>query len=95
MQYILWFEELNKDSIPLAGGKGANLGEMVNLKLPVPAGFVVSTKAFNYFLETSGIKSMIDELIDNCDVENTEQLMQTSREIKELILKNILQLKNI
>ncbi len=27
----------------LLGGKGANLAEMVNLKIPVPAGFTIST----------------------------------------------------
>ena len=29
---------------PLLGGKGANLAEMVNLKLPVPPGFTITTK---------------------------------------------------
>ncbi|TSC54171.1 MAG: hypothetical protein LiPW31_218, partial [Microgenomates group bacterium LiPW_31] len=27
-KYILWFTEVDKDDIPLVGGKGANLGEM-------------------------------------------------------------------
>ena len=38
MEYILWFEQLNKESGYVAGGKGANIGEMVKLKLPVPQG---------------------------------------------------------
>jgi len=33
----------------LLGGKGANLAEMVNLELPVPAGFTITTEVCNYY----------------------------------------------
>jgi len=33
----------------LLGGKGANLAEMVNIKLPVPAGFTITTEVCTYF----------------------------------------------
>ena len=35
----------------LLGGKGANLAEMTNMKLPVPAGFTISTEVCAYFYE--------------------------------------------
>ena len=35
----------------LLGGKGANLAEMVNLKLPVPPGFTIITEVCNYYYE--------------------------------------------
>jgi pyruvate,orthophosphate dikinase len=38
----------------LLGGKGANLGEMTKLKLPVPPGFVVTTVACRAFLAAGG-----------------------------------------
>ena len=38
--------ELGRADLSLAGGKGANLGEMLRLGLPVPPGFVVSTRAY-------------------------------------------------
>src|SRR6185295_16221490 len=38
--------ELSRADLPTAGGKGANLGEMIRLGLPVPPGFVVSAGAF-------------------------------------------------
>jgi pyruvate,orthophosphate dikinase len=34
----------------LLGGKGANLAEMASLKLPVPAGFTISTRVCTYFV---------------------------------------------
>jgi len=41
--YVVWFREIDKDDIPLVGGKGANLGEMVKAGFPVPNGFIVTT----------------------------------------------------
>src|SRR5262245_18981400 len=35
----------------LLGGKGANLAEMTNIGLPVPAGFTLTTEVCNYFSE--------------------------------------------
>ena len=37
---IVWFDQVTKQDIPLVGGKGANLGEMTNAKIPVPPGFI-------------------------------------------------------
>jgi len=38
----------------LLGGKGANLAEMASLKLPVPAGFTISTRVCNHFYAHGG-----------------------------------------
>ena len=38
----------------LLGGKGANLGEMTKLGLPVPPGFIVTTEACNAYLAADG-----------------------------------------
>ncbi len=38
----------------LLGGKGANLAEMTNIGLPVPAGFTISTDVCAYFYEHEG-----------------------------------------
>ena len=43
---IVAFEGLGADSLPIAGGKAANLGEMVRAGFPVPAGFCITTAAF-------------------------------------------------
>lgn len=86
MGYMLWLDQLSKDSGNIGGGKAANLGEMVKIGLPVPEAFVITTKAFNKFLEVSGIRSQIKELLEECDVENTSQLLETSKKIKDLIL---------
>src|SRR3989442_12246811 len=37
------------DMKDLLGGKGANLAEMTNIGLPVPAGFTITTEVCNYY----------------------------------------------
>jgi pyruvate,orthophosphate dikinase len=38
---------------PLLGGKGANLAEMVNLKLPVPPGFTITTEVCTHYYKNN------------------------------------------
>src|SRR3989338_2474036 len=85
---ILWFSDLSKDSIPEVGGKGANLGEMFNIKLPIPNGFCVTVSAYQTFIDATGIKSRISNLLKNLDVENTDSLNEVSYKIRELIVKS-------
>jgi pyruvate,orthophosphate dikinase len=39
---VYMFKEGNATMRDLLGGKGANLGEMTNMGLPVPQGFIIS-----------------------------------------------------
>ena len=48
--YVRWFDELGKADVLLAGGKGANLGEMTRAGLPVPPGFVIVAAAYHTFI---------------------------------------------
>src|ERR1700751_1345237 len=46
-RYVLGLEETDKTQVALAGGKGANLGELSRIEgIRVPAGFWVETAAF-------------------------------------------------
>ena len=77
IDFVKWFSELNKDSGNVAGGKGANLSEIYNLKIPVPPGFVVTAQAYDYFVEVSKIDDKIKELLSSISYEDTKQLNQT------------------
>lgn len=65
MKYVYDFAEGNKDLKDLLGGKGANLAEMTNLGLPVPAGFTITTEACQRYLtdgeQVEGLAAEIDE----------------------------------
>jgi phosphohistidine swiveling domain-containing protein len=57
--YTAWFNEICRDDIALVGGKGANLGELSHAGLPVPPGFVVTTGAYDAFVEAGDLKDEI------------------------------------
>lgn len=84
---IVWFNELSKESIGIAGGKGANLGEMYMAKLPVPPGFVVTAQAYKRFIETTKIDKKIYDILTHLNEEETVKLEQASKIIQEIILE--------
>jgi pyruvate,water dikinase len=59
MTYTVWLDEISKDDITLAGGKGANLGELSHAGLPVPPGFVITTAAYDAYVEANDIADVI------------------------------------
>lgn len=86
--FIKWFSEIDKDSGKIAGGKGANLGEMYNIKIPVPPGFVVTAQAYDYFIENSGLKEKIQTLLAKINYEETQQLNDVTEQIRKLIVES-------
>ena len=50
-KFVYEFTEGGKDEKDLLGGKGANLAEMTNIALPVPAGFTLTTEVCTYFYD--------------------------------------------
>ena len=84
---IKWFSELNKNSGSVAGGKGANLSEIYNLKIPVPPGFVVTAQAYDYFIKKASLNEKISHLLSKIDYENTTQLDDVTKEIRGIIEK--------
>ena len=83
---ILWIEEIKKEDIPSVGGKGASLGEMFSIGLPVPRAFTVTAQAFRRFLVLTGIEEALFKKMEDLDVENAGDLEQASREAKEIVL---------
>ena len=63
-KFVYDFSEGTKDMKELLGGKGANLASMKNLGLPVPDGFIITTKACNkYYDDAETISVTLEEEI--------------------------------
>ncbi|MFH1183844.1 MAG: PEP/pyruvate-binding domain-containing protein [Chloroflexota bacterium] len=60
--YVLALSDLTPDQVNRVGAKAANLGELLRAGFPVPAGFVLTTQAFERFLREAG--SSTQELED-------------------------------
>ncbi|OYO13384.1 phosphoenolpyruvate synthase [Enemella evansiae] len=69
MLYTRDLSTLDRDDLDQAGGKGANLGELVAAGLPVPDGFVLTTAAYTEFVTSNGLQPRIEELVAAGDPE--------------------------
>jgi pyruvate,water dikinase len=85
MKFVKFFNELSKNDTLIAGGKGANLGEMKRAGLPVPNGFVVTAQAYKYSLEKNNATSKIIQLLKGLDVNNQKQLSEITKKIRSVI----------
>lgn len=87
MKFIKDLKKLSKKDISLAGGKGANLGEMLKIGIPVPPGFVVLASAFERFLEETDINVEIKAVLDRINIEDIESVEESSEILRDLILE--------
>ncbi|HML05945.1 MAG TPA: phosphoenolpyruvate synthase, partial [Methanobacterium sp.] len=85
MKYVEFFEGLKKEDVAIAGGKGANLGELTQAGIPVPPGFVITAATYDKFIKETGIFDEIMGILDAIDVNNNKQLQEASVRIKKII----------
>ncbi len=85
--YVIKFEDLGKDDIGIAGGKGANLGELTQANIPVPPGFVVTSETYNKFMRDTGIFNTVMDILEQTDINDTKALQEASEEIKKIVVE--------
>ena len=86
MPNVLWLEEIKKEDIPSVGGKGASLGEMTSIGLPVPKAFVVTAQAFRRFLVETGIEETLFRRLERLDVDDNGALESVSKDVQDLVM---------
>jgi phosphoenolpyruvate synthase/pyruvate phosphate dikinase len=83
---ILGFQEIDRSMLAVAGGKGANLGELSRVDgINVPDGFCVTTEAFKRIIEGA---PAINELLDQLSlltVNDRDKINSLSRAIRNTI----------
>lgn len=84
----LFFKDIDKNDVPIVGGKGANLGEMVQAGFPVPNGFAVTVASYRLFLEENNLAQEINTQIKITDTNNAEELEKTAKKIQKRILES-------
>ncbi|MDR6224934.1 phosphoenolpyruvate synthase [Desmospora profundinema] len=80
--YVLFFNQVDRSSLPYVGGKGANLGELSKAGFPVPDGFCVTTFAFQDFIATSSDMETFFESLDILDPQDLEPLRKWGERIR-------------
>ena len=90
MSYTVGFSQLTKADIPAAGGKGANLGELTMAELPVPAGFVLTTGAYDAFVQAHGLSQQIVDLAHAVSADDPQSSEAASKQIRALFMQGVI-----
>jgi pyruvate,water dikinase len=81
---ILWLDDVRADDLGTVGGKGASLGEMTFAGLPVPPAFVVTAETYRSFIEETGIRTELFEIVD-IDANDPNALAEATEQARELV----------
>lgn len=84
MSMVMDFEEIRKDDVMVAGGKGANLGEMSAAGIAVPDGFVITADAYRAFLKENGLEETFENELKKAGKDEAG-LLEAARKFRELI----------
>ncbi len=88
--FILWFDEVGINDLPLVGGKNASLGEMIQQLAPkgvnVPNGFATTAAAYRYFIAQAGLEPKLHQLFADLDVDDLQNLRQRGEQARSLML---------
>lgn len=76
---------LDRGSLPLAGGKAANLGELLRAALPVPPGFCVTTATYALVAAQAGLDDLL-ESIAATSLEDAVTLVQLAGQVRQRLL---------
>ncbi|MEB3252604.1 MAG: PEP/pyruvate-binding domain-containing protein, partial [Cyanobacteriota bacterium] len=88
--FVLWFEEVGIEDIPLVGGKNASLGEMIQQLggqgVRVPTGFATTAYAYRYFIQQAGLEQQLRQLFADLDLDDVLNLRERGKQARALIL---------
>lgn len=84
-EYTRLLEHLDRDGLADAGGKGANLGELIKAGLPVPPGFVVTARAYRTVLEAGGLRDRIAQRLAGLQPQDLDALAAAGSDIADWI----------
>jgi pyruvate,water dikinase len=88
MALVKKLTETGINELDLVGGKNANLGEMIKnlsyLGINIPGGFVITSIAYDLFINYNDIANKIDAIINNTDIDNITELCKNSKIIRNL-----------
>jgi pyruvate,water dikinase len=85
MTYVINFQDVDKNALPLVGGKNASLGEMIRAGIRVPPGFAVTTESYLAFLTETGIRDKIYLILADLNPDDVRSINNASEQIQNLI----------
>ena len=87
MNAVAWFEDVGIADRPTVGGKGGSLGELTQAGIAVPPGFVVTTGAFEQFLEALEARAPVRARVEVLDPSDLEAAVVLSQELRRRVIE--------
>ncbi|MDT7042775.1 phosphoenolpyruvate synthase [Candidatus Nitronereus thalassa] len=88
--YILWFDEIKVEDVPVVGGKNASLGEMyrelASKGVKVPNGFALTAQAYRDFLRETSLDARIADILKDLNIHDLANLRQRGGQVRRVIL---------
>ena len=76
--------DFRRSDLELAGGKGANLGELIRTGFGVPPGYVVTTAAYDLLVQKNGLQTRLQEILGFLDSDPPGVAAKVSEQIQNL-----------
>ena len=93
-KYIKFYDQVNIKDVPSVGGKNASLGEMyqklTSKGINIPFGFATTAEAYHYFLEKTGTRRKIEEILKGLDTKDVIDLGKRGAAVRKTILSAVL-----
>jgi pyruvate,water dikinase len=84
------FMDISIEDVPTVGGKNASLGEMFRELssdgVQVPDGFAVTADAYRYFVESTGIDTLVRSTLSDLDTSDMANLSERGNAVRQAIL---------
>jgi rifampicin phosphotransferase len=75
----------SSSDLALAGGKGANLGELSQAGFDVPPGFVITTATYDLLLQENNLQPRLADLLVALDDDNPDSVKNISQQIQDIL----------
>jgi pyruvate,water dikinase len=83
--HVRGFRELGRHDAAIAGGKGANLGELTRAGFPVPPGFVITAQGYQAAMEAAGARPRLTKLVASASPDDAASLARVSEELRNIV----------
>lgn len=84
---VSWFKDIGINDRPSVGGKGASLGELIRAGIRVPPGFVVTTAAFERYLDETDKQGTIRTTVEQLDAGDVTAITEASTALRQRIMQ--------
>ncbi|HEY6752224.1 MAG TPA: PEP/pyruvate-binding domain-containing protein [Rubrobacteraceae bacterium] len=77
--------DVDRTTLPIVGGKAANLGELIRAGLPIPDGFCVTTTAYELVAEGASLDPILENLA-HTHADDTSRLAELAAAVRTALL---------